>query len=450
MALEGPTPVCAQTPQGSEPDTLDYALSSKSRVIRLVLQWACSHGDQLPEEEQVLRAFLEELYMSVCKDSKLIPGLTEMLPELGKMVKHNSEDADSSQKKHKVLLRQFSMGDERLQKRQPIRSSDEILFKVYCLDHTYTTIRVPLAASVREVISTVADKLGTDQDLLLVSLSSAGDKTVLKPDDVSVFSTLSINGRLFVCHRDQMDSLTPLPEQEGPSLGTMGSFELMSSKDLAYQMTVYDWELFNCVHEHELIYHTFGRHKFRKTTANLDLFLRRFNEVQLWVVTEVCLCAQLSKRVQLLKKFIKIAAHCKENKNLNSFLAIVMGMGNPAVSRLSQTWEKLPSKFKKVYGEFESLMDPSRNHRAYRLTVAKLDPPVIPLMPLLIKDMTFTHEGNKTLVDSLVNFEKMRMIADTVRTVRYCRSQPFSKPILISMPQRLLLSAVCSRSCCVC
>lgn len=31
------------------------------------------------------------------------------------------------------------------------------------------------------------------------------------------------------------------------------------------------------------------------------------------------------------------------------------------------------------------LKDPSRNHRAYRLTVAKLDPPIIPFMPLLIK-----------------------------------------------------------------
>lgn len=32
-----------------------------------------------------------------------------------------------------------------------------------------------------------------------------------------------------------------------------------------------------------------------------------------------------------------------------------------------------------------SLKDPSRNHRAYRLTVAKLEPPLIPFMPLLIK-----------------------------------------------------------------
>uniref|UniRef100_A0A8C8K4Y1 Rap guanine nucleotide exchange factor 4 n=1 Tax=Oncorhynchus tshawytscha TaxID=74940 RepID=A0A8C8K4Y1_ONCTS len=397
--------------QGSEQERLDYTLNNKRRVIRLVLQWASVHGDHLQEEDASL-AFLEEFFVSVSDDASVIPALKDQLPELEKL--------------HQVLLRQFSMGDEKLQKRQAIKSNDEILFKVYCSDHTYTTIRVTVAASVREVISAVADKLGSAEDLLLVNLSSAGgEKVVLKPNDISIFSTLSINGRLFVCPRDQLDSLTPLPEQEGPSTGSLGSFELMSSKDLAYQMTVYDWELFHCVHEHELIYHTFGRQNFKKTTANMDLFLRRFNEIQLWVITEICLCAQLSKRVQMLKKFIKIAAHCKEYKNLNSFFAIIMGMSNPAVSRLSQTWEKLPSKFKKFYSEFESLMDPSRNHRAYRLTVAKLDPPIIPFMPLLIKDMTFTHDGNKTFIDSLVNFEKMRMIANTVRIVRYCRSLPF-------------------------
>ncbi|XP_048835594.1 rap guanine nucleotide exchange factor 4 isoform X1 [Brienomyrus brachyistius] len=421
----------AQVSQGSEQEKQNYTLGNKRRVVRLALHWASLYGDHLQEEEASL-AFLEELRVTVADDSRVFPALKEELAELEKVVKLNLDDAKSSQKKHKVLLRQFSMGDERLQKRQPIRSSDEILFKVYCMDHTYTTIRVPVAASVREVIAAVADKLGSAEDLLLVCLSSAGDKLVLKPNDISVFSTLSINGRLFACPRNLLDSLAPLTEQDGPSTGSFGTFELMSSKDLAYQMTLYDWELFNCVHEHELIYHTFGRHNFKKTTANLDLFLRRFNEVQLWVVTEVCLCTQLGKRVQLLKKFIKIAAHCKEYKNLNSFFAIIMGMSNPAVSRLSQTWEKLPGKFKKFYGEFESLMDPSRNHRAYRLTVAKLDTPLIPFMPLLIKDMTFSHEGNKTFVDNLVNFEKMRMIANTVRIVRYCRSQPFSPDVSLA------------------
>ncbi|KAM3667998.1 rap guanine nucleotide exchange factor 4 isoform 3-T3 [Ammospiza maritima maritima] len=415
----------AQPSQGTEQEKMDYALNNKRRVIRLVLQWAALYGDLLQEDEAAM-AFLEEFYVSVSDDTRMIAALKEQLPELEKIVKQISEEPKAPQKKHKVLLQLFNTSDDRAQKRQPIRGSDEVLFKVYCIDQTYTTIRVPVSSSVKEVISAVADKLGSGEGLIIVKMSSGGEKVVLKPHDVSVFTTLSVNGRLFACPRDQFDALAPLPEQEGPSTGTVGTFELMSSKDLAHQMTIYDWELFNCVHELELIYHTFGRHNFKKTTANLDLFLRRFNEIQFWVVTEICLCSQLSKRVQLLKKYIKIAAHCKEYKNLNSFFAIIMGLSNVAVSRLSLTWEKLPSKFKKIYAEFESLMDPSRNHRAYRLTVAKLDPPIIPFMPLLIKDMTFTHEGNKTFTDNLVNFEKMRMIANTVRTVKFCRSQSFN------------------------
>uniref|UniRef100_A0A1A7Y8G6 Rap guanine nucleotide exchange factor (GEF) 4 n=1 Tax=Iconisemion striatum TaxID=60296 RepID=A0A1A7Y8G6_9TELE len=413
----------AQALQGSEQEKLDYTLNSKRRVICLVMKWAAVHGEQLQQEN---RAFLEELLRAASDDAKVLPALRDQLTQLERIVKNNAEDLKSSQKKRKILLRQFSTGDEKPQKRQPIKGDDEILLKVYCCDHTYTTIRVPVAASVREVIDAVADKLGSVEDLILVGLSSAGEKTIFKPSDVSVFSTLSINGRLFACQRDQLDLLTPLPEQDGPISGSLTSFELMSSKDVAYHMTSYDWELFHCVHELELVYHTFGRQYVKKTTVNLDLFLRRFNEIQFWVITEVCLCSQLNKRVQLLKKFIKIAAQCKEYKNLNTFFAIIMGLSNPAVSRLSQTWEKLPSKFKKFYGEFENLMDPSRNHRAYRLTVSKLEPPIIPFMPLMIKDMTFTHEGNKTFIDSLVNFEKMRMIAKTVKLVRYCRSQIFS------------------------
>uniref|UniRef100_A0A8C1FVS0 Rap guanine nucleotide exchange factor 4b n=1 Tax=Cyprinus carpio carpio TaxID=630221 RepID=A0A8C1FVS0_CYPCA len=355
----------SQASQGSEQERLDYSVASKRRVFSLALRWATLQGHHLLEDDTAL-SFLEELHGFVSNDARVLRPLKELLPELER------------------ILKQYS-GEERLAKKQPIRSFDDILLKVYCSDHTYTTIRVPVLATGREVTAAVADKLGSTEELLMINLSSSGEKQILKPNDVSVFQSLGVNGRMFACSREQLDSLNPLAEQEGPSTGSMSSFELMSSKDLAFQMTQYDWELFSCVHEYELVYHTFGRQAYRRSTANLELFLKRFNQVQLWVVTEVCLCGTLSKRVQLLKKFIKIAAHCREFKNLNSFFAIIMGMCNPAVSRLSQTWEKLPSKFKKFYSEFESFLDPSRNHRAYRLTVAKMEPPIIPFMPLLIK-----------------------------------------------------------------
>ena len=66
-----------------------------------------------------------------------------------------------------------------------------------------------------------------------------------------------------------------------------------------------------------------------------------------------------------------------------------MGLSNIAVSRLSLTWEKLPNKFKKMFSEFESSMDPSRNHRRYRISAEQLQPPIIPFMPLLLKGFIF-------------------------------------------------------------
>ena len=60
--------------------------------------------------------------------------------------------------------------------------------------------------------------------------------------------------------------------------------------------------------QHELLYQVFGRYKYGKITANLDTFMRRFNEIQYWIVTEICLTPSPGKRVQLLRKFIKLAS----------------------------------------------------------------------------------------------------------------------------------------------
>ena len=42
---------------------------------------------------------------------------------------------------------------------------------------------------------------------------------------------------------------TCLAEQEGPTEGMEVDLELFSTKELAYHMTLFDWDLFWCVHE---------------------------------------------------------------------------------------------------------------------------------------------------------------------------------------------------------
>ena len=43
-----------------------------------------------------------------------------------------------------------------------------------------------------------------------------------------------------------------------------------------------------------------------------------------------------------------------------------------------------------------------------------LQPPKIPIYPMVCKDLTFIHLGNDTRIEDLINFEKLRMLAKEV------------------------------------
>lgn len=416
----------AELSEGSDQEKASYILTTKQKVVKLIGQWVALYG-LLLKEDPIAVDFLERLKKEVAADFRLNSVLKEQFRERRrtKILENGYQSLSRNQQ-----FDWFSNCEEPVGRLQPIRAHDKVLYEIYRPDNKPLTLMLPVNTSVQDVMSAIVKPGG---DHVLVKMNSTGERAQLKLDATAVYTALGLNERLFICTSSQVDQLTPLKEQQGPERGTTDVLEQMSSKDIATELTNYDWELFTAMHEVELVYYVFGRHKFPGAiTANLERFVRRFNEVQHWVVTELCLCEDLVKRAVLLKKFIKIAAVLKEQKNLNSFFAVMFGLSNSAVHRLYKTWERIPSKTKRVYCAYERLMDPSRNHRAYRLAVAKLSPPYIPFMPLLLKDMTFINEGNPNYVEKLVNFEKLRMIAKTVKIVRGCRSQPY----VPSSPQR--------------
>uniref|UniRef100_A0A4W4E036 Rap guanine nucleotide exchange factor (GEF) 3 n=1 Tax=Electrophorus electricus TaxID=8005 RepID=A0A4W4E036_ELEEL len=356
---------------GSELEKTAYALNTKQKVVKLVGQWVALYGPLL-KDDPVAVHFLEKLREEVMGDSRLSSILKEQLKD--------------RRKTKSLFILTFA-----------------VMYEIYRPDHKAVSLVLPVDSSVQDIMSVLVNPGG---DHVMVKMNSSGGK--LKLDATAVSASLGLNERLFLCTASQVQELVPLKEQLGPEQSTTDALEQMCSKDIATQLTNYDWELFTAMHEVELVHYTFGRQKFPgATTANLERFMRHFNALQYWVVTELCLCEDLTRRSTLLKKFIKIAIVLKEQKNLNAFFAVMFGLSNSAVQRLCGTWERVPNKTRRIYCAYERLLDPSRNHRAYRLAVAKLNPPYIPFMPLLLKDMTFIHEGNKNYTDNLVNFEKM-------------------------------------------
>ncbi|XP_023368183.1 rap guanine nucleotide exchange factor 5 isoform X2 [Otolemur garnettii] len=399
----------------------------KRKVLHLVSQWIALYKDWLHEDEHS-KMFLKTIYRNVLDDVYEYPILEKELKEFQKILgmhRRHTVDEYSPQRKNKALFHQFSLKENWLQHRGAVTETEETFCHVYITEHSYVSVKAKVSSTAQEILKVVAEKIQhAEEDLALVAIMFSGEKHELQPNDLAISKSFEASGRIYVYRKDLADTLNPFAENEESQQRSMRILG-MNTWDLALELMNFDWTLFNSIHEQELIYFTFSRQGSGEHTANLSLLLQRCNEVQLWVATEILLCSQLGKRVQLVKKFIKIAAHCKAQRNLNSFFAIVMGLNTASVSRLSQTWEKIPGKFKKLFSELESLTDPSLNHKAYRDAFKKMKPPKIPFMPLLLKDVTFIHEGNKTFLDNLVNFEKLHMIADTVRTLRHCRTNQF-------------------------
>uniref|UniRef100_A0A672LRB9 Rap guanine nucleotide exchange factor 5-like n=1 Tax=Sinocyclocheilus grahami TaxID=75366 RepID=A0A672LRB9_SINGR len=378
-------------------------LLRKRKVLHLLSQWSSLCAD-LPRDDEHAKLFLKTLYRYVLDDLYEFPSLEKDLKELQKLLR--------MQRRH--------LKDNWHPVRGAQRDRKEVLCRVYMTIDSYVSVRTHGEVSVQELLSTVAERLDcAEDDMVLMAVTYPGEKVLLQSDQCVFSSSLSAAERLHVCRRDLTEIMSPFTDN-----GQQRSVKMLSMNtwDVAVSLTNCDWSLFSNVHEQELVYFTLSRDTSTGHMVALEQLLQRCNETQQWVMTEVLLCPTLCKRVQLFKKFIKIAAHCKAQRNLNSFFAIIMGLNSPAVSRLTQTWEKVPGKFRKLFSELESLTDPSLNHKAYRDAFRKMKSPKIPFLPLLLKDITFIHEGNKTFLDNLVNFDKLHMIADTVRIIRQCRT----------------------------
>ncbi|XP_038181812.1 rap guanine nucleotide exchange factor 6 isoform X4 [Arvicola amphibius] len=239
------------------------------------------------------------------------------------------------------------------------------------------------------------------------------------PDQFSKLADrIQLNGRYYL--KNNMETETLCSDEDAQELLKESQLSMLqlSTIEVATQLSMRDFDLFRNIEPTEYIDDLF---KLDSKTGNTHLkqFEDIVNQETFWVASEILSESNQLKRMKIIKHFIKIALHCRECKNFNSMFAIISGLNLAPVARLRGTWEKLPSKYEKHLQDLQDLFDPSRNMAKYRniLSSQSMQPPIIPLFPVVKKDMTFLHEGNDSKVDGLVNFEKLRMIAKEIRHI---------------------------------
>uniref|UniRef100_A0A1A8H2I1 Rap guanine nucleotide exchange factor 2 n=2 Tax=Nothobranchius korthausae TaxID=1143690 RepID=A0A1A8H2I1_9TELE len=341
------------------------------------------------------------------KQSKQIP---PALPVSGNL---SSSNPDLLQSHHRILdfNNQPDMSDQVLRVFKADQQSR------YIMIGKDTTAKEVVAQAIREFAVTAAAEA---YSLCEVSVTPEG---VIKqrrlPDQLSKLADrIQLSGRYYL--KSNMETETLCSDEDAQDLLREGQISLLqlSTVEVATQLSMRAFELFCAIEPTEYIDDLFKLHS-KTGSVSLKRFEESINHETFWVATEVVRESNQLKRMKIVKHFIKIALHCRECKNFNSMFAIISGLNLAPVSRLRGTWEKLPSKYEKLFGDLQDLFDPSRNMAKYRnvLNNQNLQPPIIPLFPVIKKDLTFLHEGNDSSVDGLVNFEKLRMIAKEIRHV---------------------------------
>uniref|UniRef100_UPI0037E70079 rap guanine nucleotide exchange factor 6-like isoform X7 n=1 Tax=Semicossyphus pulcher TaxID=241346 RepID=UPI0037E70079 len=306
----------------------------------------------------------------------------------------------------------------------PADIPDQVI-RVFKADQQSCYIIISKDTTAKDVVAHTVNEFGLiaapeTYSLCEVSVSPEG---VIKqrrlPDQLSKLADrIQLNGRYYL--KNNMETETLCSDEDAQDLLRESQISLLqlSTMEVAAQLSMRDFELFRNIESTEYVDDLF---KLDSSIAsgNLKQFEEVINQETFWVATEILKEPNAMKRMKTIKHFIKIALHCRECKNFNSMFAIISGLNLAPVARLRSSWEKLPSKYEKLFGDLQDVFDPSRNMAKYRniLSSQSMQPPIIPLFPVVKKDLTFLHEGNDSSVDGLVNFEKLRMIAKEIRHV---------------------------------
>ncbi|CAH8531984.1 unnamed protein product [Schistosoma turkestanicum] len=247
---------------------------------------------------------------------------------------------------------------------------------------------------------------------------------------------LTLNSRYYLKNLHNHDPLIADDVAKTILTESRVTFTQLPPNELATRLTIDDYEIFRSVQSTEYIDEVFGLSNSSNTDTNnisssvgyatghenLDRFTELVNREAYWAPTEICNEPSLNRRVDLLKRFIKLAKLCRELRNFNTMFCLLVGLHQTPVGRLKQTWDRLPNKYQKIYRDLSMVLDTSRNFHHYRslLSADNVSAPMLPYLPLVLKDLTFIHLGNPSCTsDGLINFVKLRMLAKEIRAI--CR-----------------------------
>ncbi|GAM17793.1 hypothetical protein SAMD00019534_009680, partial [Acytostelium subglobosum LB1] len=175
-----------------------------------------------------------------------------------------------------------------------------------------------------------------------------------------------------------------------------------SSMEIAQTITVLNHLYFAKIDKREFLNQAWAKKKAPNIQASTD----HFNRLSQLVVSEIVQQKMSKQRAATLSHFVAVAQNCFELNNFTGVAAIIYGLNSGPISRLKKTWSKLSKDTMNTFEYLEKVVTPLKNYISLRHLMATVQPPCTPFLGIYLKDLTFTEDGNPSVIGGLINFYK--------------------------------------------
>ncbi|KAL0482849.1 hypothetical protein AKO1_014141 [Acrasis kona] len=203
-----------------------------------------------------------------------------------------------------------------------------------------------------------------------------------------------------------------------------------SAKDIAEQLTLIDFELYNQIHFTEMLGQSWNKDKKRHMAPNIMNSINFLNRVSNWIAHNILKEKEIRNRASIIRKAIHILKFLVEMHSYNMMTAVNAALGNAGVFRLTQTWELVEESLKNDITKIkDGISSPKGNSRNFREAMRKAYIQGLncsPFVAIYFRDLVFLDDGNPNIIEDKINFLKCINIYNTMATITRFQGRNYS------------------------
>lgn len=192
----------------------------------------------------------------------------------------------------------------------------------------------------------------------------------------------------------------------------------MSTDDviIAQQMTLISTSIYASIKPKELLDLAWSKPKLQYRAANVIHFQERTALLSQFVAILALSRGSPEERADALSKVLDVMRALLAYNNFNDLMALYAGFANASVNRLQASKALVDPKKMKFLKHCDKILAPTGSFKHYRRALGDAGFASVPILSVVLSDLTFIDEGNPDTVGSggLINFEKRALVYEKI------------------------------------